>query len=32
MAGQMGISPDDVPRWTTLLAAPVFRGTEVTAK
>jgi phospholipid/cholesterol/gamma-HCH transport system substrate-binding protein len=32
MAGQLGVSPDDVPRWTTLLAAPVFRGAEVTAR
>ncbi len=32
MAGQLDMSPDDVPTWTTLLAAPVFRGAEVTAK
>jgi phospholipid/cholesterol/gamma-HCH transport system substrate-binding protein len=32
MAGPMGLAPDDVPTWTTLLVAPAFRGAEVTAK
>jgi phospholipid/cholesterol/gamma-HCH transport system substrate-binding protein len=32
MAGQLGVHPEEVPRWTTLLAAPVFRGAEVITK
>lgn len=32
MGQQLGVSPDDVPTWTAVLVAPVFRGTEVTVK
>jgi phospholipid/cholesterol/gamma-HCH transport system substrate-binding protein len=32
MGAQLGMAPDDVPTWTTVLVAPVFRGAEVTAK
>jgi phospholipid/cholesterol/gamma-HCH transport system substrate-binding protein len=32
MAGNLGMAPDDVPTWTAVLVAPVFRGAEVTAK
>ncbi|GAB3910835.1 MCE family protein [Kibdelosporangium lantanae] len=32
MGTQLGVSPDDVPTWTAVLVAPVFRGTEVTVK
>nr|WP_042182644.1 MCE family protein [Kibdelosporangium sp. MJ126-NF4]CEL15122.1 MCE-family protein Mce1A [Kibdelosporangium sp. MJ126-NF4]CTQ93282.1 MCE-family protein Mce1A [Kibdelosporangium sp. MJ126-NF4] len=32
MAGKLGVEPDQVQGWTAFLAAPVFRGAEVTAK
>lgn len=32
MAGRLGVEPEQVPAWTAFLAAPVFRGAEVTAK
>jgi phospholipid/cholesterol/gamma-HCH transport system substrate-binding protein len=32
MAGGMGVTPDEVPTWTAVLMAPVFRGMEVTVK
>jgi hypothetical protein len=32
VAPGMGVMPTDVPSWASLLAGPVFRGTEVTLK
>jgi hypothetical protein len=30
--GGSGISPDQVPAWTTLVGAPALRGTEVSVR
>ncbi|TCO65314.1 MCE family protein [Actinocrispum wychmicini] len=32
MGQQLGVRPDDVPTWTAVLVAPVFRGAEVNVK
>ncbi|WP_091674284.1 MCE family protein [Amycolatopsis marina] len=31
-AGQTGVSPDEVPGWSTLLLGPLYRGAEVTVE
>lgn len=32
LAPSMGVAPDDVPGWSSLLVGPVFRGQEVTLR
>jgi phospholipid/cholesterol/gamma-HCH transport system substrate-binding protein len=32
MAGRLDMAPDDVPAWSAFMAAPLFRGAEVSAK
>jgi hypothetical protein len=32
LAPQLGVQPQDMPNWTSLLVGPIYRGAEVTLR